>query len=969
MEGLLDQTLNEDCTRDASTHASECAQPHDGGYESAELSNVLFSDYERTKDDSCLDDSITLAERAVAETPPEHPDRAVRLGNLCRIFCSQIDNTRSTDDRDLAMQFAQLALEAIPPDPVVETAVRKNIALLLSKQQEIWPNSNSPLAIVESPLDHPHRAQALYNWAAMRFNRFERTGDLNDIGFAIRLIEQSIKLTPPNHPDRGKRLSEKGEMLFISFQRTGNIDDLRLAINYGEEAMSITPLDHPKRTAKLNNMFAMLSNKFMRTGNLDDRQLAINYGEESVLLTPLDHPSRGNSLDNLGAMYARSFSQTGNLEDLNLAMKRAIEYGAEAMLLTLLNHPDRSTSLENLIAIYARSYDRTGNIEDLHRAIKYGEEAIAATPLDHPNRGNIHNNLGNVLFTVFKQTGNLEDLHRSIKHGEEAISATPLDHPNRARNLRNLGNHLESKYENIGSEKCFDDCLRVFTEAWHCKTSPPLHRIGGARRAVVFLAFRQRWKEASSLLEGAIAMMPKVSPRSLGRDDQQHMLSTICNLATDAGSVALQAGEEASHALQLLELGRGIIIGYVIDCRSDLTDLRSTHPDISDKFDSLRFEVDTPIESKEKCVINNDQQGGSILHRRVQAIDELEEALIAIRQLPGHEGFLLPPPPNNLMTMATDGPIVVFNCTNLRSDAIIVTSSAIQALTLPKLAYGEARGWMKRMSRKIIKGSLRTFARRNKLIQEFLLWLWNVAVEPVFAELQRSEITGLKSQTRVWWIGVGMLSMAPFHAAGDHSEVVLLSRRWKKRLTASLTSLKEGRFEQQSCSSQVPSRSSAKFVRTTSCTLRAMEFRTTKTRQIAVCSFNLELGSGEPEIDMLSVRDISNANVDGAQLAYLSACCTAENPSETLADEAIHIASGFQLAGFSHVLATMWGSGDVACMELAKDFYGSLFNSQESSNDEGHRRIAVAWHNAVKRLRDTKRNQPLLWAPFIHTGA
>jgi CHAT domain-containing protein len=62
----------------------------------------------------------------------------------------------------------------------------------------------------------------------------------------------------------------------------------------------------------------------------------------------------------------------------------------------------------------------------------------------------------------------------------------------------------------------------------------------------------------------------------------------------------------------------------------------------------------------------------------------------------------------------------------------------------------------------------------------------------------------------------------------------------------------------------------------------------------------------------LSVRDISRVNTEAAQLVYLSACSTAENPSWKLANEVIHIASGFLLAGFSHVLATLWESQD-AC--------------------------------------------------------
>jgi CHAT domain-containing protein len=128
-------------------------------------------------------------------------------------------------------------------------------------------------------------------------------------------------------------------------------------------------------------------------------------------------------------------------------------------------------------------------------------------------------------------------------------------------------------------------------------------------------------------------------------------------------------------------------------------------------------------------------------------------------------------------------------------------------------------------------------------------------------------------------------------------------------------------------------------------------------------------GSESGTADKLTVGDISNMNIKQAQIAYLSACSTAENASESLADESIYIASGFQLAGFSHVFATQWVSNDRACMRVAGDFYSSLFRSQPSGSSESHREVSAAFYYAVKKLRDANLSQPILWAPYIHTGA
>lgn len=169
--------------------------------------------------------------------------------------------------------------------------------------------------------------------------------------------------------------------------------------------------------------------------------------------------------------------------------------------------------------------------------------------------------------------------------------------------------------------------------------------------------------------------------------------------------------------------------------------------------------------------------------RRVQAIREIDETLAHIWQLPGFGGFQLPPAPEDLMAMAGEGPMVIFNCTEFRSDAIIVTSSGIKAVKPPRLVFSSEESldkalappeigilwgwWLDNIDRLGAKRS--TYPLRNKKMEKF--WLWDVAVEPVFEELQLAAEPrvgavndGLSDLHRIWWIGVGTLAMAPFHA-------------------------------------------------------------------------------------------------------------------------------------------------------------------------------------------------------------
>ena len=56
---------------------------------------------------------------------------------------------------------------------------------------------------------------------------------------------------------------------------------------------------------------------------------------------------------------------------------------------------------------------------------------------------------------------------------------------------------------------------------------------------------------------------------------------------------------------------------------------------------------------------------------------------------------------------------------------------------------------------------------------------------------------------------------------------------------------------------------------------------------------------------ILTVETVSSINIERSQLAFLSACCIAESAYLVLMDEGIHLADGFQLAGYPHVIASL----------------------------------------------------------------
>jgi CHAT domain-containing protein len=115
----------------------------------------------------------------------------------------------------------------------------------------------------------------------------------------------------------------------------------------------------------------------------------------------------------------------------------------------------------------------------------------------------------------------------------------------------------------------------------------------------------------------------------------------------------------------------------------------------------------------------------------------------------------------------------------------------------------------------------------------------------------------------------------------------------------------------------------------------------------------------------LDIIEISQLELGHAELAYLSACATARG-SIGLADEAIHIASAFQLAGYAQVVGTLWEIGDRMAARVAAEFHRELAGTV---HDPVRPAGAHALHAVIRRLRAELPTQPWVWAAYLHAGA
>ncbi|KAF2403292.1 hypothetical protein EJ06DRAFT_326122 [Trichodelitschia bisporula] len=522
--------------------------------------------------------------------------------------------------------------------------------------------------------------------------------------------------------------------------------------------------------------------------------------------------------------------------------------------------------------------------------------------------------------------------------------------PPRSRNVSSqLGRGASPKVSTAAA-------LDTYRRAWHCPNAPPFVRLRASRHALLLLQDRQVFEAAYRISVDALDLLPHVHNRSLSRNDQQHVVSLFSGLAASACSLALQVGKPPSEALEVLEKGRALILGLLIDDRSDVSALRAVYPDLCTKYESLREEVNTPIKS------NTDQRLRQIaLERFSEAIEELEECIEEIRRLPQFSRFQKALATEYMQKCSAEGCIIVVNATGLRSDAIIISPTNCAAIPLPLLGASEAEDWL---GQDLTNASSGDRGARNKAYREFLSWLWQNCVKLVFQELRyriqtSADSFSADSLPRVWWIGTGLASSFPFHAAGETGHAS--ENAYCCAVSSYTPSIKALAYSRERASGEAVSRNrqpallivtmgttpdahSLDGVKAERCEVEAAVGASARIRHLDlpdVATVMRHLGESDiahfachgvsdstdpsesgpllqaaggadrnPGRETLSVRQVSQIRLPHAEIAYLSACSTAENQAARLMDEVVHVVSGFQVAGFRHVVGCLWPSSE-----------------------------------------------------------
>ena len=923
--------------------------------EATHLAQMLRDRFDRQGEIEDLNESISLLEN-VFSAELHWPEGKIIILHLVKHLGERYELTNSKQDLDRAIEISEKAVEAYSTE------------------------------------DLKKRAGSINNLAMLRSVRYTAFGQREDLERALEEAEIAVGLMSVEKMPLEGIMCCLPSILMLKYENDGFEKDIERAIAIGIESGRAFLAEDPSRRHPLfaSNLVQALVRRYDLKGFTDDLDHAVAAAREAAsTLRPTDS-ARMNALINLGFVLLKRSGLLGQRasEDLDVA----IEAAEEALKLAKNGSPKIACSM-NLANYLSLHFRICNDKDDLHRAMQILKNISSVMPDGFQYRHLFLANLSNIYYEMYEATNDKQYISDMVENSHLALSCTPVNTRSWTQVCLNAGRHRFSRYNDSGNEEDLNEAVKLFSSGWNNVHGSPSFRIACSQKAAFALARKSDWEGAYFMFEKGIKLLPNVSPRSLKNQDKQFALGNLVSIASEAVATSLIVGKRPSKALQMLELGRGIIAGSLLEMRTDISELRQKHTRLADRFLFLRDHLDQSsitvhhaLSSAEKFELISNADRREDMGRKFDTI--LDE----IRALEGFDSFLLPPKEADIMGAAKKGPIVVINISGFRCDAFLIEKNRIRVIKLP-VEGDEIVCWLEK-------------ARTGGITHDILESLWHQVTQPILDALGFVNTPHNDIWPHVWWIPTGSLSHLPLHAAGKHnrgSSDTVLDRVISSYAPSVKALIYAQRIKEtnQKISKNVDfdnhlgvigntvvismektpglgDRSDLPFASKEVDKLKKVfpllgmsttePFRTHDDvlEKMRTCDIFHFAGHGKSDplnpsasclllndwiVNPLTVEDLRNSRFQDSPpfLGYLSACSTSANNVDKLNEESIHLVSAFQLAGFRHVVGTLWEVSDSACVDVAKIFYDNI--RKEKMTDES---ISRGLHHAVRALRDRK---------------
>jgi tetratricopeptide (TPR) repeat protein len=926
--------------------------------------------------DTYLDSTRQVLDRGRAD----HPATEAMLHNLGALHQARYRLTGEPADLDSAAHYLRLAADRAR-DPAVRASARSALTEVAALRGPPPTTSVPPgLTVIAGPGSTPLRpaAQAGDDTTELarhstalteRMRAYERTGDLD---LLERVCEDGRTLLaglPAGHPLRWLIGMPLGPALMRRFDVRGWPEDLDEAVELLRVAAARPALNPGDLAGDLVNLAAALINRFLRDRSSADLDEAITVTRRAIEAVPPQDPARVRYLATLGTALLYRFEHTGRRLDLD----DAIEIGKSA-LAAAGTGPTAAHAQANLGNRLRQRFFVGHDPADLDAAVAHlraaeatGEPAARINlALALGDRGTGSGGRDDLLEALGLFRSVLADSTRPGSAGPARLGL--------AKVLGALGRTDEAAAELDGAAERMP--------GQHYERMDALVLLAGLR-AQQATDGSGDWSRAAEAYAQAVAQLPAIVWRGLSAADRNQLITRWWGLGSDAAAAAVAAGAP-EQAVEMLDHGRSVWWRQLLDSRDGHAALSEEHPDLVRRLTAAAAQLGDDG-SADECL---------------QRSREWDDAVAAVRARPGFERFLAATPFAELVDVAADGPVVLVNVSRHRCDALVLISGRVQVVPLPDLTAEQAdertRRYLGAAARTGIGGT--SAGPREQGLLAYLEWLWEVLAAPVF------DAVPIPDGSRLWWCASGPLALAPLHAAGyhdpddtpagrtvldrvvssttptlralrharrarlpaDHRPLVVACDE-RPRYVTGLPDLPSAAREAQLLRSRFP----AATVLTGPAATRARVTGLLGAHTCVhfACHGDSGASTGEAALfladEPLTMTDVARLDLRDAHLAVLTACHTAMAGADR-PDEAGHLAAALQVAGYRHIVSTLWAIGDHTAADVADQLYRHL-TSRPGVLEPA--RAAAALHAVTLELRRENPYQPGRWAPFVHFGA
>ncbi|WP_329077031.1 CHAT domain-containing protein [Streptomyces niveus] len=964
--------------------------PNGTGAGLANLGGALLKRYEVTGGLPDLEEAITVLSRSRRETwadPGERSRADQQLGLALRTRHGRVGDVRDLEE-------ARRLLGGDPPGDTGETPGRAlqrlvNSALELRGRYERSLGDPGDLrtataklreALAMVPAGHASRPGVLNNLGAALVSSYQQSSELGELTEAVDVLRESVRETPDGHNQLDGRLINLSGALMLRFDRLQDSADLAESLDCRRRAAALPGTSPVKRAAILSATGGALMRTADRTDDPVTADQAVEHIRASLELTGATDPLLPQRQLALAITLLRRFGIRPRRHDLREARTLA-----DAVLAAL---PAGSPRRGNALMVAAATRGASSNTRD--QMVQLLREAVDVTPPDHPNLTMRLSSLGAALAERYARTGAEDDLKQSAGVFREA-ALEPQCPPSE---------RLEAawKWARAGMDLGRPDlALKAYVVAVDLMPAlSPRHLLREDQEL--------RLAETTGLGAEAAACAVRCGEPGLA-----------VRLLDQARGVLLAQAFDANSDLTELARKAPELAARLVRLRDGLDESTSAlEPGEAEEPEEPAESGDPASDRRQRLTAQWDELTARIraqypelrLFRSVRDWDETELYATA-----AHGPVVLVHVPRADSGGGTGAPA---------GGALVVTGRSVEAVPLPRLTAPEVTARTERFHAALARLNAPGTGHEEALraqgeVRSTLDWLWSAVTGPVLDRLGLGVPQEGQPLPRVWWSPGGLLGTLPLHAAApDGTEPGALDRV----VSSYAPTLRTLHHARTRAPARIPSRAYARPAaggagarrddsvlivavpeaaghpalhgareeaewlaeRLPYATVLADDAATRTTvearlRDHAHAHFACHAVSdplrpsagrlvlhGPPDASP-TIRDLARLRLPGARLAYLSACDTMRISAE-LADESVHIASAFQMAGFPHVVGSLWQVDDTVGTRIARRVYEQLDTGAALSTEA----TARALHRAVIEVRADYPRTPSLWACQIHAG-